>query len=209
MNVAIPADKQKIETGVDDIIRRAIILHGMPDKESYYDPARDSQSNSHWLPWLQQQLIVHDIVAQTPEMPQPYAPIYEEWLEEFERYSPEKADLLVGHSLGGGFLLRWLAEKGERIPAKLVLVAPWIDVEKEYRPFFDFVLPHTIASLTKKGVDMLGSTDDSEEIKHSIAYIRARAEQVRYHEFTGYGHFTLGSMKRRDFPELLEICLAR
>lgn len=31
----------------------AIILHGMPDKEEYYDPANPSQSNRHRIPWLQ------------------------------------------------------------------------------------------------------------------------------------------------------------
>jgi predicted alpha/beta hydrolase family esterase len=189
-------------------MKHAIILHGMPDRESYYDASRDSQSNSHWLPWLQQQLITHDILTQTPEMPRPYAPVYEEWLVEFERYRPDEAGLLVGHSCGGGFLLRWLAEKGEKIPAKMVLVAPWVDVEKEYRPFFDFVLPHTIVDLATGGIDILASTNDSEDIMRSVASIRKRAKNVRYYEFKGYGHFTLGDMNRRDFPELLEICLA-
>jgi hypothetical protein len=33
----------------------AIIVHGCPDREEYYDPAAPSASNHHWLPWLANQ----------------------------------------------------------------------------------------------------------------------------------------------------------
>jgi hypothetical protein len=33
-------------------MKNAIILHGGPDKQEYYDPETPSQSNMHWLPWL-------------------------------------------------------------------------------------------------------------------------------------------------------------
>lgn len=36
-------------------MKNAIILHGGPDKEEYYDPKARSMSNSHWIPWLQAQ----------------------------------------------------------------------------------------------------------------------------------------------------------
>lgn len=189
-------------------MRHAVIVHGMPSEEEYYAETEDSPSNAHWLPWLQRQLCLRNILTQTPEMPHPFKPDYEEWQQEFERCAPVSAAVLIGHSCGAGFLLRWLAESGVKIPGKVVLVAPWIDVEKEFRPFFDFVLPHTVGSLADGGIEVLASTDDSHVILSSVDYIRKRVEDITYHEFVGLGHFTYESMKRREFPELLNICLA-
>ena len=40
--------------------RNAVILHGQPSREEYYDPNAPSMSNAHWLPWLQAQLLKID-----------------------------------------------------------------------------------------------------------------------------------------------------
>jgi uncharacterized protein len=44
-------------------MKNAIILHGNPSKEEYYDPKMPSMSNAHWIPWLQAQLLTHEIAA--------------------------------------------------------------------------------------------------------------------------------------------------
>lgn len=67
----------------DTPLTRAIILHGRPDYDEYYNIQGDSPSNSHWLPWLQQQFLIRGILTQTPEMPRPYEPRYEAWCQEF------------------------------------------------------------------------------------------------------------------------------
>lgn len=189
-------------------MKRAIIVHGMMSKEKYYDVNReDSSSNSNWLPWLQQQLIARDILAQTPEMPRPFAPDYYAWKTEFERFVPDEETLLVGHSLGGGFLIRWLNDNPGKIVGKVVLIAPWLDVEKEYSPLFDFSLRSDITNQSKKGIDILYSTNDKAVIQSSLEYLRQKADNLRYHEFINYGHFRLKEMKTREFPELLKICL--
>lgn len=107
-------------------MKTAIILHGMPDKEDYFEPTADAESNCHWLPWLQRQLIVKNILAQTPEMPEPYSPNYEKWCSVFNQFTVSEETNLIGHSCGGGFLLRWLSENKQKV-GKVALVAPWID----------------------------------------------------------------------------------
>ena len=52
----------------------AIILHSKPKEEEYYRPDFQSSSNSNWLPWLQKQLLIHNIKADTPEVPLSYDP---------------------------------------------------------------------------------------------------------------------------------------
>ncbi|HEU5004853.1 MAG TPA: hypothetical protein VFT49_02075 [Candidatus Saccharimonadales bacterium] len=42
-------------------MKRAIILHGRPAKKDYYGDKWPSESNSHWLPWLQKQFMRRDV----------------------------------------------------------------------------------------------------------------------------------------------------
>ena len=111
-------------------MKTAILLHGSCDKEEYYSDEYPSLSNSHWFPWLQKQLLIRDIPTQTPELPGAYEPVYEEWKKEFERHDITENTILVGHSCGGGFLVRWLSENNIKVDT-VVLVAPWIDPENK------------------------------------------------------------------------------
>ena len=124
-------------------MKTAVILHGKPSKEGYFDMTRQSQSNSHWLPWLKQQLIVNGILAQTPELPEPYDPDYKKWKAVFEQFKIDGETILVGHSRGGGFLVRWLSEHKIKV-GKVALVAPSLGNPDE-SPKTDF----TILMLTK------------------------------------------------------------
>ena len=58
-------------------MKTAVILHGMPSKEEYFNESSPAQSDKHWLPWIQRQLIVNGIFAQGIEFPEPYEPVYE------------------------------------------------------------------------------------------------------------------------------------
>jgi predicted alpha/beta hydrolase family esterase len=189
-------------------MKNAIILHGRPKREAYYDPMRPSQSNSHWLPWLQRQLLLKDILTQTPELPHPYAATWRDHCREFERYDVTPETILVGHSFGGGFLVRWLSEHKDIRAGTVVLVAPFIDVEKEHETnFFDFIIDENLASRTKKLV-ILASSNDKPEIQSSVGVLRKKLKGVKYVELKNRGHFTTTEELNYDkFPELLKECL--
>lgn len=187
-------------------MKKAIILHGMPSRESYYDSSLPSQSNSHWLPWLQSQLLINDILSQTPELPRPFEPVYAAWREVFEQFKVDEETILVGHSCGGGFLVRWLSEQQIKV-GKVVLVAPWIDLEKELTTgFFDFNIDPSLVEKTA-GLTIFGSDDDNTRIQENVQAIRDQLPSAQYQEFHQYGHFTLSGMKTEKFPELLAECL--
>ena len=190
----------------DTPFTRAIILHGRPDYDEYYNIQGDSSSNSHWLPWLQQQLLIREILTQTPEMPRPYEPRYEVWHQEFTHLPVDERTLLVGHSCGGGFLLRWLSEGNYRV-GRVVLVAPWLDVEGEVGDFFRFALDRQIDRKAVHGIDVLYSTDDYPHLQSSTAKLRRELPQLRYPRFVDPGHFSFSAIEPRAFPELIEICL--
>lgn len=187
-------------------MKTAIIIHGYNDQSEFEDVSRPATSNDHWYPWLQRQLLLNGIEAQTPEMPGFFQPKYEKWKEMFERFQPDADTILVGHSCGGGFLVRWLSENNTKV-GKVVLVAPWLDPTKRMDPpFFDFVIDPGIASRTD-GLTVMYSTDDDPEILESIKILTEKLTHVNFKEFQGKGHFVLNSLNSDKFPELLELLL--
>ena len=180
----------------------------MPSKEDYFTPNADSQSNCHWLPWLQKQLTDRSILAQTPEMPEPYEPNYDKWKSVFEQFHIDEETILVGHSCGAGFLARWLSENKVKV-GKVMLVAPWIglDPENTYSKlagdFFAFEIDQNLVDKTD-GVTIFVSTDDDKDILQTVDFLKQKINGYVLKEFTNKGHFTLGDMGTREFPELLE-----
>lgn len=185
-------------------MKNAIILHGMPSKREYYDPNVLSMSNLHWIPWLQSQLIKHDIMAATPEMPHAYAPDWKAWVREVERFEVGPETLLVGHSCGGGFWVRYLSERKDLRVGKVVLVAPWTDPDRDHtKGFFEFEIDSELAARTE-GVTVFHSANDAGNIHKTVASLRESIRDIGYREFDNYGHFTQKSMGTQEFPELLQ-----
>lgn len=186
-------------------MKTTIIIHGMPSKEDYFNPAGDSQSNCHWLPWLQKQLTNQSILAQTPEMPEPYEPNYEKWKSVFEQFHVDEDTTLVGHSCGGGFLVRWLSESKKKV-GKVILVAPWMDPEHEEREsvgdFFEFEIDSVLSDRASEVVVFV-SNDDEKSILDTVEALKT-VKNIQIKQFSDKGHFTLGDMGTREFPELLE-----
>jgi hypothetical protein len=186
-------------------IKTAVIVHGTPDKEEWFDDQHPSCSNSHWIPWLQKQLLIAGYHAETPEMPLAYWPVYQDWKEHFERFPVGKDSILVGHSCGGGFLLRYLSEHAIT-PARVVLVAPWLDpLKSRDAELFNFSLDETIGIRTD--LHILYSDNDMESVDMTVSYLKTSLSNIKAHLFSGYGHFCLGDMKTGAFPDLLHLCL--
>jgi uncharacterized protein len=185
-------------------MQNAIIIHGKPGKKEYYDPQFPSASNYHWIPWLQKQLLIHDIAAHTPEIPHAFEPHYPTWKKEFERFELTPDTLLIGHSCGGGFLIRWLSEHKDIIVGKVVLVAPWIDPAREdTTDFFEFEIDPNLLKRTKS-LKIFHSDNDMESIQKTVQILKDKIIDLPVQDFHNYGHFTHNDMKTSDFPELLK-----
>lgn len=132
-------------------------------------------------------------------------PIYQQWRSEIERFPIFEDSILVGHSCGGGFLLRWLSETKRKV-ARTVLVAPWLDPKRyKTQEFFDFEIDPKLAS--RIDVHLLESSNDAKDIQDSIGQIRAVLPGINYHLFENYGHFCYSDMQTTEFPELKMIAL--
>lgn len=187
-------------------MKTAVILHGMPSKEEYFNPTSSAQSNKHWLPWIQRQLIINGVLAQAIEMPEPYLPVYEKWCTVFEQLKIDEETILIGHSCGGGFLLRWLSENKIKV-GKVALVAPWLDPAHELNTgFFNFEIDKELIGRTG-GMTVFVSSDDYKVILDSVEQIKNALPDVIVEKFSDYGHFTFGGMKTDKFPELLRVLI--
>lgn len=188
-------------------MNNALLIHGSCDRKEYFDDKFPSLSNNHWLPWLQKQLLIKDIFTQTPEMPEAYKPDYEKWRREFERFDINAETVLVGHSCGGGFLVRWLSENKVKVK-KLMLVAPWLDPSrKRTTDFFDFSIDPGIRERIREIHILTSDNEDTEGVKRSVERIRAALPGAEFHQIPNMGHFTYDEMKTDKFPQLLELIL--
>ncbi len=182
----------------------AIIQHGMPSKDEYFDPKQPSASNAQWVPWLQKQLTVHGIKADTPEAPLAFHPEYDLWVKEAERFEITPETLLIGHSCGGGFWVRYLSEHPEIFVDKVVLVAPWLNLSHEEDiTFFDFRIDPGIVARANKFV-VLASDNDDPEVTNSVNFLREKIPESKFVDFHNYGHFCIRDMGTDAFPELLK-----
>jgi len=175
-----------------------IIVHGCPSTPE------DKGYNKHWMPWTQKRLIEHGIPTELPTIPEPWKPQYELFKKEFERFEVDEDTVLIGHSCGCAFLVRWLGENPIKI-SKLILIAPWkVAVNKnEYKAkFYGYKIDESVK-------DRIGNiimfTADNEKVggKESIGiYHNSLGGEII--ELKGRGHYTFKDMGTDEFPELIE-----
>jgi predicted alpha/beta hydrolase family esterase len=185
-------------------VSRIIILHGKPDKEEYLNPERPSSSNCHWLPWLQNQLLIAGHDAQTPEVYRSFEPDYSSWRREVERHLTEDPLILVGHSCGGGFFIRWLSEHTGASVEKLVLVAPWLDPDRTLgTDFFDFRIDPKLATRVGEFHIFHSSDDPYADVHTSVNNLLDTFPTAIQHSYEQMGHFCWEDMGTDAFPDLL------
>jgi predicted alpha/beta hydrolase family esterase len=191
-------------------MKNAIILHGGPSREEYYDPLATSMSNAHWVPWLQGQLLKHDVAAATPEVPRSFERDWPVWQREVERFDIGPDTILVGHSTGAGFFIKYLSIHPKLKVGHVVLVAPWLDPLHELStPFFtDFEIDPGLAHRSK-GLAVFESDNDQADIKQTVKILRDKLKGAKFTTFHNYGHFCYGDMHTTEFPELLAETLAQ
>lgn len=184
--------------------QNCLIIHGCPsDAEKAMNPVTRTY-DKHWIPWLKRNLNAAGIETEAPLMPDPWEPRYQKFKAEFEKYHVGENTILIGHSCGCAFLVRWLGET-KRIICKLVLVAPWKipDKDDEFRKeFYTYPIDESITS--RVGEILMFTADDEEDRGKDSLKIFHQALGGTVIELKGHGHYKLGDMGTEEFPELLE-----
>lgn len=188
--------------------KNCIIIHGCPSNPETAMNFETRTYIKHWIPWTKQQLTANNIPTETPMMPEPWAPVYEKFKSKFEQGNINENTILIGHSCGCAFLVRWLGET-KRKNFKLILVAPWkINDKKEAlrELFYTYPIDETIKNRIKETI--LFTADDEEDDGKESLKIFHEALGGKIIELKGHGHYTMDDMGTEEFPELIKEVLA-
>lgn len=177
---------------------RIIILHGCPPSEQLVTPIKH-----RWMNWLEERLIEKGVQAIAPNLPDSWNPLYTEWKKSFEKYPVTKDTMLIGHSCGGAFLVRWLLENNIKVK-KLILVAPAKIPEGEAdtrKDLYNFTLPNDATHIADEIV-IFTSNDFPHHLKSLEMYKASLKPRVI--KLENKLHFLYFQMNTNEFPELLK-----
>jgi len=105
--------------------------------------------------------------------------------------------------MGAGFWVRYLTEHPEITVDKVILVAPWLNLDHKYSfDFFDFNIDQAITQRINEFV-IFSSDNDDMGVQDTVKLLQ-QLPDAKVKDFHEYGHFTLRSMKTDAFPELLK-----
>lgn len=175
-----------------------IIIHGCPPSENNIIP-----KSQRWMNWIGKELIKRGLNAFAPDMPTPWNPKYEGWKREFEKYSPNENTLLIGHSCGAAFLVRWLLESKIKV-RKLILVAPAKVPEgptDKRKALYDFELRPESKKIA--GEIVIFTSNDFEHHLKSLEFYK-KYLNPRVIKLKNKVHFLIYTMGTNEFPELLD-----
>lgn len=139
-----------------------------------------------------------------PKMPNSQNAVYKEWCVWFKKFLPLLNDgvILVGHSLGGVFLAKYLSEHTVTKKIKgTLLVAPPFDSD-EGRKLPQFTITESLEKLRAQGgkVIIFHSKDDPVVDFSEIKRYQVALPSLEMRIFEDRGHFNT-----EEFPEMVEV----
>lgn len=130
---------------------------------------------------------------------------YDEWKMLFEKIIAlmDEDIILVGYSLGGTFLAKYLSENtiGKRVKKVLLLGTPFDNEDMDQEPLCSFYRNGDLQNLQRQAGELFFYHSDDDfavPFSHLLKYKEA-LPQARYREMKGHNHFIQESV-----PELVE-----
>jgi len=190
--------------------RQVWVIHGGDTYDTYDDylaalrgwtVSLEDLKQTSWKSTLGERLGTDwDVLA--PRMPNSHNAKYLEWKVWFEKYVPLMAEpvILIGHSLGGTFLAKYLAETAfpHHLQATLLLAPPFQAPPGE--SLADFTLPASLETFAKQGgqIHLYHSEDDPVVPFGDLAKYKEALPTATVRTFTNRNHFN-----QPELPELV------
>lgn len=182
--------------------RRVIIVHGY-----------SGYPEKNWFPWLASELAKHDIEATIPAMPDSMRPNMKVWVKLLQETVGIADDevVLVGHSIGGTTILRYLETlQSQKIRGAIVVAAPLLPLEKEHllgmNHYFESPFDFSKIKRAASTICAVYSTDDP-AVAIASGHIARDQLADTYIEIPNGGHLNEKS-GYATFPILLQEVLA-
>lgn len=192
-------------------MKQVCIIHGGTTYDTYDDYLRDLASSDikydrllyggNWKTWLSEELTDYDVLL--PSMPNKQNAQYTEWTLTFEKVLPHLTEdtVLVGHSLGGIFLAKYLSENDLTITFKklILIAAPYDDESSESLASFRLTSARAVASYAQE-IHILHSSDDPVvPVEEAHKYL-SDLPSAQLHAYNDKLHFN-----EPEFPELKQL----
>ncbi|MEK7552071.1 MAG: alpha/beta fold hydrolase [Patescibacteria group bacterium] len=190
--------------------KQIVVIHGGDTFETYeeylnflrkyeIDIEKYKTDKKRWRSWIRKGL-GKDYEVIIPEMPNDYNAQYEEWKLWFEKLIPFLNDevVLIGHSLGGTFLAKYLSEN--KFPKKIkavFLVAAVYDKDSDGYGLVSFALPNKL-NLQTTNVYLYHSEDDEVVPLSALNKYKEALPKAYTKIFNDRGHFI-----QETFPEIV------
>jgi len=202
------------------IKKQIIVIHGGNTFDTYkkyisflqnYKIDFERMLNKGWKDSLRKKLgRGFEIVL--PKMPNPSNAKYIEWRIWFEKLFPflEKEVVLVGHSLGGIFLAKYLSENKlpKRILATFLVASPHDDKNSKHS-LADFKLKKDLSGLQNQSKELFFYHSRNDDVVPFTAFEKYKKAlpSANYKEFKNRGHFAQNSFPEivRDIKRIFEI----
>jgi len=189
--------------------QQIFVIHGGNASNSYAEYLKYLRAKKVTLEYLQltdwksnlQKTLGSKFEVFNPPMPNKQNAKYLEWKIYFEKLIPLMSNnvILIGHSLGGIFLAKYLSEKTfpKKIRATMLVAAPFNTPTKH--PLADFILGKNLNKLAKQGgnIYLYQSKDDLVVPYSNLASYQKALPEATTRTFKSRGHFNL-----KNFPEL-------
>jgi len=183
-------------------MKNCIIIHGGPLTDTPENP--HTLHTLYWHPWTATELDTYNIKTHIPAMPNPWNPKYDEYKKVMDNLPVTEDSVLVGHSRGVAFLLRWLGDTKQTVQ-KLIMVAPNLRTDSadlELQSFYDFDIDASIKELATERVVFTSENDDLENIES--AKLLADVLGCKVINLPQHGHFITQEMGTTEFPDLIK-----
>lgn len=192
--------------------KQIVIIHGGETFSAYEDYLKylknyeidfEKLKRKRWKDNLAEEL-KNDFEIIRPQMPSPRNAKYQEWKIWFEKFFPILRDsiILIGHSLGGMFLAKYLSENN--FPVKinqLYLVAAPFDGNRDKYSLTDFKLSVSLKNIEKQisKIFLYHSKDDPVVPFSDLEKYASELPSAKKIIFKDRDHFS-----QEEFPELVE-----
>lgn len=190
--------------------QQVVVIHGGDSYATYDEFITNLVKTAVSLEWLAfkgWKSDLADVLGEAyeiikPSMPNPLYAHYREWKIWFEKYLPflQPDVILIGHSLGGSFLAKYLSEESFPVSVKATfLVAPPFDQDGD-RTLVEFDQTTSLDGLRAQGGKLFlyhSADDDIVPVAEQEKY-EALLPQATVRRFTDRGHFN-----QAEFPELV------